>query len=81
MSAFDAVRAELDRLGALDTVEGQLALGLATMVDNGATGATVGAASNAKQCRELIESLRVQRPTVKTQLELIRDRDANRHAG
>ena len=81
MSAFDAVQTELDRLGAIDTVEGQLALGLARMVDLGATGATVGAASNAKQCRELIDALRAQRPAVKTPLELIRDRDARRNAG
>ena len=76
MSVVSETLAELDTLGATNTVEGAAALALASMLDN-AQGA-IGAAGTAKMLLEAMNILRARNPAVKTDLELIRERRANR---
>jgi hypothetical protein len=79
MSAAEMVERELVELGAVETVEGQLALGLARMVDLSTSGATTGAAANANRCEALMEKLR-RTGAKKSDLDLIRERRAHRAA-
>ena len=68
-----ATRAELDTLGALDTLDGARALNLAAVLDDRAGIQAGGVASTDKQLGALMDSIRAARkPKGKTTLELLR---------
>lgn len=67
-------RGELTRIGALASVEGQVAINLAKVLDDRAGIQGGGVASTAKQLREVMQAVREsRRPVGRSGLALIRD--------
>lgn len=75
MTVFDAVRTELDRLGAdaSSSVEGQTALALAAALDDRAGVQAGGLASTAKQLGVLMDTIRERyKPQQVSRLSVLR---------
>jgi hypothetical protein len=75
---FDATEAELQKLGARDTVEGQSALALAAAIDSGR--ALMAAPSMVKELRATLEVLRERTPKAKDTVDDFSARRAARLA-
>lgn len=78
MATLDAVRAELARLNATDTVEGQIALCLADAVDNPRAG--MATAGDAKELRAVIATIRDRTPVKADPVDELNARRASRGA-
>ena len=78
MSCVSSTRAELRRLGATTSVEGQTALALAGILD--AHQGAHGAAGTADRLLKIMDVLRSRQPAVKSDLDKIRERRAKRAA-
>ncbi len=79
MSVVSATRVELRKLGMTTSTEGQTALALAGILD--AHHGAIGAAGTADRLLKIMAELRGRVPAVKTELDKIRERRAQRAAG
>jgi hypothetical protein len=79
MSVVSATRAELRKLGATTSTEGQTALALAGILD--AHHGAMGAAGTADRLMKIMAELRGHQPAAKSDLDKIRERRASRAAG
>jgi hypothetical protein len=77
-SCYDATQAELTKLNALDSVEGQSALALAAAIDSGR--ALMAAPSMVKELRSTLDVLRERTPKAKDTVDDFSARRAARLA-
>jgi hypothetical protein len=79
VSVASSTRTELRKLGKTGTVEGQTAIALAGILD--AHHGAMGAAGTADRLLKIMTELRGRVPAVKTELDKIRERRAQRAVG